>query len=187
MGPGGFIPREGHYTDKRRRPKHLRQRHGLTALRQVVEQLGGRMLDGTGPVAKALRRWRADLITDLGGADLVSTQQIQLVELCVRSKLLLDSIDTWLLSQGKLVYGRTKTIYPAVIQRQHLADGLAKHLALLGLERRSPRMPTLTEYVAQQQKTGGRPDSTPNDSTPSPGGDDAGTPDEPHPDDRPDG
>jgi hypothetical protein len=153
--PGGFVARKGHYKDKRRRPKHLRQRHGLTALRQVVEQLGGRLLDGRGPVAQALAQWRSDLIADLGGPDQVSTQQIQIVELCCRSKLLLDSIDTWLLSQGKLVYGRTKTIYPAVIQRQHLADGLAKHLQMLGLERRGPKPLELSEYLAQKYPAAG--------------------------------
>jgi len=131
----------------------------------VVEQLGGRILDGRGPVAKALGQWRAELIQDLGGAEQVSTQQIQLVELCVRSKLLLDSIDMWLLSQGRLVYGRTKTIYPAVIQRQHLADGLAKHLQMLGLERRGPKPVELGDYLAQKY-----PGSGTNGTNPEPVG-----------------
>jgi hypothetical protein len=190
-GRGVFRPREGHYTDKRTTPKARQgQRHGLTALRRTVETLGlRRLLDGRGAVSKALARWRGDLIADLGGPERLSTQQAALVDLAVKGKLLLDSIDEWLLAQPSLVNGRRRSVHPVVLQRQHLADGLARHLGMLGLERRSQPMPSLTEYLASK---GGRPDahalaSTPKDSPPSPGGDDAGDSPEPDPDDRPDG
>jgi len=48
-----------------------------------------------------LAKWRADLIADLGGTDEISTQQSALVDLAVKSKLLLDSIDNWLLTSSR--------------------------------------------------------------------------------------
>ena len=46
---------------------------------------------------KALAQWRQDLIRDLGGD--VSTQQDAIMSLAVKTKLILDSIDVWLLQQ----------------------------------------------------------------------------------------
>ena len=56
--------------------------------------LGNKAIDKRTTLGKSLAKWRADLIQDLGGD--VSTQQAALVDLAVKSKLLLDSIDTWL-------------------------------------------------------------------------------------------
>ncbi len=47
----------------------------------------------------ALRKWKADLIQDLGGDGSILMQQESLIELAVRSKIILDSIDAWLLTQ----------------------------------------------------------------------------------------
>ena len=66
----------------------------------------------------------------------VSTQQLAIVDLCGKQKILLDSIDTWLLSQPSLINHRKRSLLPVVIQRQALADGLSRYLAQLGLERR---------------------------------------------------
>src|SRR5678816_4577929 len=76
---------------------HNAQAHGLTVLKRAVNGLGNRVIDKRTATGKALAKWRADLIQDLG-AD-VSTQQEALIDLAVKSKLLLDSIDTWLLTQ----------------------------------------------------------------------------------------
>jgi len=96
--------------------------------------LGNKAIDKRTTLGKALAKWRADLIQDLGGD--VSTQQAALVDLAVKSKLLLDSIDTWLLTQPSLVNARKKALLPVVRERQTLADGLARYLAQLGLHRR---------------------------------------------------
>ena len=56
--------------------------------------------------------------------------------LAVKTKLLLDSIDVWLLQQKTLIVKRKRSIIPAVAQRQVLADALAQYLSQLGLERR---------------------------------------------------
>jgi hypothetical protein len=63
-------------------------------------------------------------------------QQNALVDLTVKSKLLLDSIDAWLLTQPTLTNKRKRALWPVILQRQTLADGFARYLSQLGLERR---------------------------------------------------
>ncbi len=113
------------------------QKHGLTTLKQAVKGLGGRVIDRRTTLGKALGKWRSDLIQDLGGKEAISTQQEALVDLCVKSKLILDSIDTWLLTQPSLVNARKRSLLPAVRERHQLADGLARYLSQLGLERKT--------------------------------------------------
>ena len=71
------------------------------------------------------------------------------MDLAVKSKLLLDSIDVWLLTQETLVNKRKKTLIPVVKERQSIADGLAKYLAMLGLDRRQKQV-SLQEYIDQE-------------------------------------
>ena len=113
------------------------QKHGLTTLKQAVRGLGGRVIDKRTQLGKALAKWRTDLIQDLGGRENISTQQEALVDLAVKSKLILDSIDSWLLTQPSLVNARKRSLLPAVRERQQLADGLARYLSQLGLERKT--------------------------------------------------
>lgn len=110
--------------------------HGLATLKGAVNRLGSRVIDRRTSLGKALSRWRTDLIRDLGGAEAVSTQQAALIDLAVKSKLLLDSIDSWLLRQPSLINLRKRSLLPVVRERQALADGLARYLLALGLERR---------------------------------------------------
>ena len=112
------------------------RKHGLSTLKKAWSQLGSRVLDGRSQASVAIRKWRAELIADLGGADAVSTQQLAIIDLAGKQKLLLDSIDTWLFSQPSLINARKRSVIPVVLQRQQLADGLSKYLAQLGLERR---------------------------------------------------
>lgn len=134
------------------RLKRIYSRHGLTTLRATVRQLGPRVLDRRTTLGKQLAAWRADLVRDLGGD--VSTQQAAVVELAVRTKLLLDSIDAWLLTQPTLVNARRRALLPVVRERQQLADALARYLAQLGLERRASRVPDLLAYIAERERPG---------------------------------
>ena len=118
-----------------KRPRDY-QKHGLTTLKQAVRGLGGRVIDRRTTLGKALASWRKDLIEDLGGRDAISTQQEALVDLAVKSKLILDSIDSWLLTQPSLVNARKRSLLPAVRERQQLADALARYMGQLGLERK---------------------------------------------------
>src|SRR5262245_20472844 len=102
---------------------------------------------------KALRIWRVELVRDLGGEDAISTQQAALIELCVRSKLLIDTVDNWLLAQESLVNKKKKSLLPVVIQRQSLADGLAKYLGQLGLHRVT-KVKSLEQILAEESDNG---------------------------------
>ena len=123
--------------------------HGFYFARRTLMAYGKRAIDGRSSTGKALASWRTDLITDLGGD--VSTQQSAIIDLCVKSKLILDSIDAWLLTQPSLVLKRKRALMPVVIQRQSLADGLARYLAQLGLERRV-KQKTLDEILSEEEK-----------------------------------
>ena len=129
------------------------QKHGLTTMKQAIKGLGGRVIDKRTTLGKALAKWRSDLIQDLGGRESISTQQEALVDLAVKSKLLLDSIDAWLLTQPSLVNARKRSLLPAVRERQQLADGLARYLTQLGLERKAKTVPPLDEYLAARYAT----------------------------------
>src|SRR4029453_3368803 len=88
---------------------HLR--HGLNPLKKAVYKLGKRALDKGTVAGRALVEWREDLIRDLGGD--VSTQQDAIISLAIKTKLLLASIDAWLLQQTTLINKRKKSIIPA--------------------------------------------------------------------------
>jgi hypothetical protein len=122
-------------------------KHGLNTLKRAAKELGERAIDGRTAIGKTLRRWRSDLITDLGGPGVVSTQQVAIVDLAVKTKLLVDSIDAWLFAQHTLVNARKRTLLPVILQRQQLADSLARYLNQLGLEKRRARVPDLHEYL----------------------------------------
>ena len=123
----------------------------LRKLKRVVQQLGEHAIDGRTSLGKSLAQWRTDLINDLGGQDAVTTQQLALVELAVTTKLLVDSASAWLLSQPSLVNARKRSLLPAVLERQRLADALARYLVLLGLKRRQAPLPSLDAYLSAGQ------------------------------------
>lgn len=122
--------------------------HGLHKLKHTLEELGSRALDPNSPVGRELAAWRAALVADLGGEENLSTQQLALVDLAVRDFLLLQSVDGWLFEQPKLVNARKRAVFPVVVERTKLADGLTRRLQALGLQRRAKRLPSLSEYVA---------------------------------------
>jgi hypothetical protein len=123
---------------------------GLFTLRRHLIDLGSRAIDGRSSVGVALRKWKADLIRDLGGEDLISTQEETLVELAARSKIMLDSIDNWILGQPTLINSRKKTMLAVVQQRQTIADGLTRVLKELGLKRVAKDANNLEAYVREK-------------------------------------
>src|SRR5262245_50743094 len=129
--------------------------HGLWALKASVRRLGSRVIDRRTTLGKQLARWRADLIDDLGGAAEISTQQAQLVDLAVRTKLMVDSIDSWILAQKTLVLYRKRALIPAVKERTQLADALARYLQALGLSRRVREAPDIGHYLADRYGANG--------------------------------
>jgi hypothetical protein len=142
MGHGRVVARPGQRQDRRTLPRRAvdgsrrgargRQRHGLTALKRVITKLGSRTIDhaidaGTS-LGRTLAAWRRDLTADLGGAEHVSTQQAAMIELAVRTRLMLDSVDTFIVTMPSLVNRRRSILFPIVAQRQSLARDLAHFL-----------------------------------------------------------
>lgn len=119
--------------------------------RSLVVALGPRVLDRRTTLGKSLAAWRDDLERDLGGD--VSTQQRAVIDLAVRTKLLLESIDSWLLVQPSLINARKRALLPAVRERQGLADALARYLGQLGLERRAKPATDLAALLANTATT----------------------------------
>ena len=129
---------------------------GLYTLRRELIDLGSRAIDGRSSVGVALRRWKADLIRDLGGKDSISTQEETLIELAARSKIMLDSVDNWILGQPTLINSRKKTMLSVVQQRQTIADGLTRTLKELGLKRVTKNL-TLAELLDQEDESQSKP------------------------------
>jgi hypothetical protein len=112
------------------------QEHGLTSLIRARYKANAGKLDGRYWADRALNQYRADLVSSLGGADNLSIQEMTIIELCAKDKLIVDSIDAYLLTVG-LFSKRKKSAFPLLIQRQTIADGLTRRLLALGLTRRS--------------------------------------------------
>src|SRR5439155_184116 len=68
-------------------------------------------------LGRALHEWRTSLIADLGGVDTISTQQLALVDLAVRTKLLVDSVDAYVLGMPSPVNRQRRCLHPGVRER----------------------------------------------------------------------
>lgn len=130
--------------------RNKRTKHGLKGLMAAISVRGLTALDARSAGVRALMQWRSELERDLGGAETLSAQELTLVELCCRTRLLLDHVDSWLLCQPSLINRRRKALLPIIHQRQQLADALARHLTTLGLKRREKEV-TLQDYLASDE------------------------------------
>ena len=123
-------------------------------MKKALHQLGGRALDQRTSLAKELGRWRSEILNDLGGTENTSAQQRAVLDLAVKTKLMLDSIDAWSLTQPSLISARKRAVYPVVLERRQLADALARYLGQLGLERKSKGVMDLKSYLAERDGDG---------------------------------
>jgi hypothetical protein len=123
--------------------------HGLYQLRKAVTRLGTRRLDGRSAVAVAARRFKADLTADLGGDP--SRAQATLIELAARTWIIVEALDDWIMRQPSLVLSRKRSVVPVLLQRQQLADSLARLLERLGLERKAKDPLDLATYLSMRQ------------------------------------
>jgi len=122
--------------------------HGLHTLRKAVAILGSRIINRRTRVGRQLAAWRADLATDLGGMDQLSTQQRALLDEAVKLKLMLDSVDAWVLAQPSLVNKAKRCLLPVVRERLALVGQLQSLLRDLGLERKARDVTDLRAYLA---------------------------------------
>jgi hypothetical protein len=123
-------------------------------LKARVKIRGLDAIDKRTSAERALVEWRREMIEDLGGDDEVSAQQRAIAGLVVRTKLYVDSLDAWIMSQPSLVLARRRAVLPVLVERQRLADSLARMLGQLGLERRARPAPRLADYLAGASKVG---------------------------------
>jgi len=141
-------------------------RTGLNALKAQVRLRGFRAIDRRTVAARETLAFRSELLSALGGEADLSPQRRRLVDLAARASLLVDHVDAWLFEQRSLINARARTLLPVLVQRQALADHLARLLDRLGLDRVPQRVPTLTEYLARR-RDGERPNAEGNgDSAP---------------------
>jgi hypothetical protein len=135
-------------SKSRKNARRSYQKHGHYLLKRAVKELGSRAIDRRTQRGRALMRWRSEVLRDLGGEEAVSAQKKAVLDLAVKTKLLLDSVDVWLLQQPSLVNARKRCLFPIALQRQQLADALARYMTQLGLGRKAKRIPMLNEYLA---------------------------------------
>src|SRR5438128_7452592 len=137
-----------------RTPQHHRRpytRSGIYTLKRAVQVLGSRALPTKRTaLGRALAEWRSSLVADLGGADAVTTQVMALVDLAVRTKLLVDSVGAYVLAMPSPVNRQRRCLHPVVRERQSLVVQLQSILRDLGLERRVRPVPDLAAYLAEK-------------------------------------
>ena len=124
--------------------------HGLTTMKRAIKTLGSRAIDQRTKMGKALNAWRSELIESLGGNEAVSVQERVIIDAATSTKLMLDSLDAWVLSQPSLVNHRKRAVWPVVGQRQALSDALVRYMTLLGMSKRSRPTQTLSELLSKR-------------------------------------
>jgi hypothetical protein len=121
--------------------------HGMYALKRAVQERGLDAIDGRSALGRALREYRADLVRDLGGKQNLSTAELLLVDLAVRDRLFLESLDA-ALAERPLVNRKRGSVAPALEARFRMADSATRRLQALGLKRRTRRK-TVQEIIAE--------------------------------------
>lgn len=128
------------------------RKSGYYAAKRALSEHGSRAIDGRSKAGRALAEWSSAIVQDLGGEDTISAQQMALLELAVRTKLLLDGLDAWLLGQGREPIDKKKRrLWPIVRERMALSDSLSRYLQALGLERRTPPPEDLSAYLKSKR------------------------------------
>jgi hypothetical protein len=149
---GGSVAGRTPASPGKQRPRPY-QKHGLYRTKAAVKARGYRAIDGRTRAGKALAAWRSDLARDLGGLDQLSTQQRALLDEAVKLKLMLDSVDAWVLAQPSLVDKRKRALLPVVRERLSLVSQLHSLLRDLGLERKARDVTDLASYLATRTAT----------------------------------
>jgi hypothetical protein len=130
--------------------------HGMYGVQRAIRERGLDAIDGRSALGRALREYRADLIRDLGGQETLSTAQLHLVELAVRDRLLLDTLDA-ALTERPLFNRKRKTVAPALEARFRMADSATRRLVALGLKRvkrRKSHAEIMAEIMNEASKMG---------------------------------
>jgi hypothetical protein len=137
------------------RPVMVRSnRKNRTALKGLVKIQGLWEIDKRSLAARHLFRWKKQLVAALGGEGEISPQRMCLVDLAVRTRLFVESLDAFLVGEKSLMNGKAKSVLPVLMQRQTLADSLTKILKTLGLNRQHGKILSLKEYWSTPLEVG---------------------------------
>ena len=117
-------------------------------MKRAIAKLGARAIPGNTKLGYALKAWRQELIDHLGGETNVSLAQRTIVECASTTKLMIGSLDAWIMSQPSLLT-RERKLIPVIMQRQQLVDSLTRMLTQLGLERRH-KVKSLTDILSAE-------------------------------------
>jgi hypothetical protein len=142
--------------NRARRPYH---QHGQGIVSRALPHLMARVIDphlpteSLSPVERAARDWRQQVLDDLGGLDAVPATKRALLDAATGSMILLASLDAYvfeLAGQGGLTNRKHRRVFPVVLDRMRVADGLARQLQALGLDRVERPPVDLAQYLAQR-------------------------------------
>jgi hypothetical protein len=120
-------------------------------MRKTLRTLTTARLDGRSAVAVAVRQWKTDVRRDLGG-DLTRAQET-ILEAAARAWVILSSLDDYIARQPSLVT-KKRRVADVVMQRMQIAEGLARNLERLGLDRRVREVQDLRSYIASKEGAG---------------------------------
>ena len=123
------------------------QKSGLKTLKRAIRVHGKRSIDRRTRAGKHHAHLRDTLLDALGGVKHVSPQKRVLLDELILTKLMLDSVNVWIVAQDSLINKRNKSIINVVKDRNALVTTLRTLLADLGLERVVKTLPTLAEYL----------------------------------------
>jgi hypothetical protein len=129
--------------------------HSIVKLKRAIDEVasrGAKVIDRRTHIGRELMRWRGEVEQDLGGPESLSAQQHTVLDIAMRTKLVLDSTDYWLVKQASLVDKRHKQLFPIVQQRAALADSLLRQLSALGLGRKAKHVQSLSDYLAAHRE-----------------------------------
>ncbi len=141
------------------KPTRSYSRHGLNALKARVTLRGLAAIDMRTVAAREMLAFRGKLVAALGGDTELSPQRRKLVDLVARASLYLDHLDGWLAAQQTLINRRSRSVLPVLLQRQSIADHLAKLLDRLGLDRAAPKSVTLEDIRRQYAQAPAPPEA----------------------------
>jgi hypothetical protein len=124
-------------------------RHGFSALKRRVAIKGLDAFDLRSAAARRMISWRDELVLALGGSENVSPQEFALLEMLIKTRLLLEHIDGYILGLDSLVNRKKHSLKPIVRERLTLVDTCSRLLSQLGLKRREKPIPDLKDFLRE--------------------------------------
>ena len=136
------------------RKRRYVQKAGVGGLMSRIKVEGMSAVDKRTAGYRAAQEWRRSLANDLGGEENLSAQKRTVLELALRSKLMIDSIDVFLLSQESLVNKRRKVLYVRWCrERQSLCEQFGEHVEHAGAGATGKeRVESLPEFLASYDR-----------------------------------